>query len=156
MLPLSIQDPDTSVVDGAIHRSVDGQLLEDVWAGSSLETKRQYAKQLRKVVGYMRNLGNMNRQGSAEAGRFTLVLDKHTRHTYYAVRQAGAVNCSKLFLAFLLSSVYPTVPDRVAQAVIGQFPTTGKMLLAHSNLCPRNIIVKDDEVVAILGWDCAG
>lgn len=156
VLPISIRDPNTSLVDGTIHRSVDGQLLEDVWAESSTEMKHEYAKQLRKIIGFMRGLGNLNRQGSAQCGNFTLLLDKHTRHTYYAVRQNGVVKCSKLFLAFLMSSLYPTVSDRVAQSLIAQFPISGKPLLAHSNLCPRNIIVKDGKIEWIAGWDCAG
>ncbi|KAI5457444.1 hypothetical protein BGZ63DRAFT_78614 [Mariannaea sp. PMI_226] len=155
VLPLSIRDPDTSIIDGVIHRTVEGELLEDLWYRSPKKVKHEYAKQLRTIVDSMRQITTSN-QGSAQAGKFTLLLDKHTRHTYYAIRPAGTGRPSQLFLAFLLSSMYGTVPKRVAQALVRQIKTKGRQVLSHSAICPRNIVVRHGKIEWVIGWDCAG
>ncbi|KAH6983276.1 hypothetical protein BKA56DRAFT_718617 [Ilyonectria sp. MPI-CAGE-AT-0026] len=153
VLPLTSGDPDTSIVEGVIHRSVEGELLEDVWAGLSSQMKRHYARQLRKIVDGMRGVVYSDGRGSVQAGEYTLFLDKHTNHTYYAVRRYTS---PKQFMAFLLSSFYKTVPKKVALAFIAPLKVKGRQLLSHCSLCPKNIIVNEGKIAWILGWDCAG
>lgn len=152
-LPLTSGDPDTSIVEGVIHRSVEGELLEDVWAGLSSQMKRHYARQLRKIVDGMRGVVYSDGRGSVQAGEYTLFLDKHTNHTYYAVRRYTS---PKQFMAFLLSSFYKSVPKKVALAFIAPLKVKGRQLLSHCSLCPKNIIVNEGKITWILGWDCAG
>ncbi|KAL6400844.1 uncharacterized protein AUP68_16562 [Ilyonectria robusta] len=142
-----------SLGPGVIHRSVEGELLEDVWAGLSSQMKRHYARQLRKIVDGMRGVVCSDGRGSVQAGEYTLFLDKHTNHTYYAVRRYTS---PKQFMAFLLSSFYKTVPKKVALAFIAPLKVKGRQLLSHCALCPKNIIVNEGKIAWILGWDCAG
>ncbi|KAH7165417.1 hypothetical protein EDB81DRAFT_639908 [Dactylonectria macrodidyma] len=153
MLPLTLSNPDISIVDGVIKHSVEGELLEEVWAGLTPQIKRQYARQLRKIVDQMRGVVEQGARGSVQSGHYMLFLDKHSKHTYYAVRRYES---PRQFTAFLLSSFYKSVPTKVALTFVTSLKTKGRQILSHSSLCPRNIIVHKEKIVWILGWDCAG
>ncbi|KAH7145666.1 hypothetical protein B0J13DRAFT_666216 [Dactylonectria estremocensis] len=153
ILPLSFNDPDISIVDGVIKQSVQGELLEEIWAGLNSQMKRQYARQLRKIVDQMRGIVEPGSRGSVQSGHYMLFLDKHSKHTYYAVRR---YNSPRQFTAFLLSSFYKSVPKKVALASATSLKTKGRQILSHCSLCPRNIIVDKGKIAWIIGWDCAG
>ncbi|KAM0420912.1 hypothetical protein ACHAPT_011301 [Fusarium lateritium] len=154
-LPLSLHDQDICGGDGPIMRTVRGQLLEDVWSGLSKQMKFGFARQLRNILSKMRNQAKTpgTKVGSVHSGQYTLLLDKHAEHTYYAIRTKPT---QKQFMALLMSTLYDTVPNQVSQALISQFRTSYDTVLTHGALCPRNIVVCNDTIAWIVGWDCAG
>ncbi|KAJ4124422.1 hypothetical protein NW754_000119 [Fusarium falciforme] len=152
-LPLSLHDQDICGGDGPIMRTVRGQLLEDVWSGLSKQMKFGFVRQLHHLLSKMRTQGKGNTVGSVHSGQYTLLLDKHAEHTYYAIRTKPT---QKQFMALLMSTLYNTVPNQVAQALISQFRTSYDTVLTHGALCPRNIVVCNDTIAWIVGWDCAG
>ncbi|KAM0553053.1 hypothetical protein ACHAPJ_007600 [Fusarium lateritium] len=155
-LPLSLHDQDISGTEGAITRTVVGELLEDVWPRLNNSEKYQYARQLRNILHKMRapgKVGGGSAFGSIQSGPYSLMQDKHPDHTYYAIRTRPD---QKQFMALLMSTLYETVPKQVAQALVSRFRTDYKVVLTHGALCPKNIIISNHMIVWILGWDCAG
>lgn len=59
-------------------------------------------------------------------------------------------------MALLMSTLYSSVPTHVSKALLTQFRRDYASVLTHGNLCPRNIVVSNNTIVWILGWDCAG
>ncbi|KAM5376071.1 hypothetical protein ACJA88_007182 [Fusarium oxysporum] len=155
-LPLSLHDQDISSSDGAITRTVIGELLEDVWPRLTKSDKYSYARQLRNLLHKMRNESKQGPNyplGSIESGTYSLLQDKHPDHTYYAIRPSPS---QKQFMALLMSTLYESVPKAVAKALITQFRNDYPSVLTHGALCPRNIVVSNNIISWILGWDCAG
>ncbi|TVY64459.1 hypothetical protein Focb16_v015754 [Fusarium oxysporum f. sp. cubense] len=155
-LPLSLHDQDISSSDGAITRTVIGELLEDVWPRLIKSDKYSYARQLRNLLHKMRNESKQGPNyplGSIESGTYSLLQDKHPDHTYYAIRPSPS---QKQFMALLMSTLYESVPKAVAKALITQFRNDYPSVLTHGALCPKNIVVSNNTISWILGWDCAG
>ncbi|KPM34818.1 hypothetical protein AK830_g11757 [Neonectria ditissima] len=148
-------DSHASAATEEIRRYVEGELLEDVWAGLSSQMKYDYALQLGKIVEKLRSYGGgADKRGSVQSEKHVLFLDKHANHTYYAVRRNIS---AKQFTAFLVSTFHQNVPARVAQSLSAAFVNNkGKYLMTHANLCPKNIVVNGGKIAWILGWDCAG
>ncbi|RBA19906.1 hypothetical protein FPRO05_09206 [Fusarium proliferatum] len=155
-LPLSLHDQDISSSDGAITRTVIGELLEDVWPRLTKSDKYMYARQLRNLLHKMRRESMQKPNfplGSIESGTHTLLQDKHPDHTYYAIRPSPN---QKQFMALLMSTLYESVPKAVSKALISQFRVDYPSVLTHGALCPKNIVVSNNLISWILGWDCAG
>ncbi|KAF5716307.1 aminoglycoside 3 phosphotransferase choline kinase [Fusarium globosum] len=155
-LPLSLHDQDISSSDGAITRTVIGELLEDVWPRLTKSDKYMYARQLRNLLHKMRRESMQKPNfplGSIESGTYTLLQDKHPDHTYYAIRPSPN---QKQFMALLMSTLYESVPKAVSKALISQFRVDYPSVLTHGALCPKNIVVSNNLISWILGWDCAG
>lgn len=111
------------------------------------------ARQIRKLVTHLRSMPNKNIQlGSVSSGGYSLLLDKHQKSTYWAVRSSPT---SRTFVAFLTSSFYTTVPGPVAATLADQL-RPHPIVMSHGDICPKNIIVDNYKIIAILGWDCAG
>ncbi|ENH70782.1 hypothetical protein FOC1_g10005083 [Fusarium oxysporum f. sp. cubense race 1] len=105
-LPLSLHDQDISSSDGAITRTVIGELLEDVWPRLTKSDKYSYARQLRNLLHKMRNESKQGPNyplGSIESGTYSLLQDKHPDHTYYAIRPSPS---QKQFMALLMSTFW--------------------------------------------------
>ncbi|RGP68402.1 aminoglycoside 3 -phosphotransferase choline kinase [Fusarium longipes] len=155
-LPLSSQCPAGSPSDGNISLTIVGELLEDVWPHLSNHEKYQYARQLRNILGKLRSQEKVPPNGpfgSIQSGPYRLILDQHPNHTYFAVRlNAG----QDQFMALLMSTLFSSVPKQVNKALVTQFRNDYMSVLTHGNLCPRNIIVSNNTIAWILGWDCAG
>ncbi|PNY29641.1 Uncharacterized protein TCAP_00442 [Tolypocladium capitatum] len=145
--------------DSGIDRVAHGSLLEDVWPGLKPEQKYGFARQLRKLVQGMRktpqrqNRARQRQVGSVVSGGHSLLLDKHPGTTYWAVRTQPT---QSQFVAFLISTFHCSVPNAVAARIASRFRQSGSLFLSHGELCPRNVIVNKGEIVAIIGWDCAG
>ncbi|KAF4333680.1 aminoglycoside 3 phosphotransferase choline kinase [Fusarium beomiforme] len=155
-LPLSLHDQSISASDGAITRTVIGELLEDVWHKLTDNEKYMYARQLRNLLHKMRcesKEGPLSHLGSIDSGNYSLLQDKHPEHTYYAIRRRPN---QKEFMALLMSTLYDSVPKSVAKALISQFRTDYPSVLTHGALCPKNIVISNNNIIWILGWDCAG
>ncbi|PTD06653.1 hypothetical protein FCULG_00007027 [Fusarium culmorum] len=155
-LPLFSPESATSSSDGSISQTIVGELLEDLWPSLSKHEKYQYARQLRNLLVKLRCNGRVPAGGafeSAHSGQYGLILDRHQSHTYFAVRQDPN---QQQFMALLMSTLYSSVPTHVSKALLTQFRRDYASVLTHGNLCPRNIVVANNTIVWILGWDCAG
>ena len=145
-----------SSLGGEITYHVKGDLLEDVWFTLSPGEKLSIVSQLRSIMCNLRKptvTGPSGPIGSTTAGPYSLLIDKHADHTYYAVREHPD---SIQFTAFLLSTFYDSVPKVVASAIASKLRNHHNVVLSHGDLSPRNIIVRGDFIVAIIGWGCAG
>ncbi|KAF5662507.1 aminoglycoside 3 phosphotransferase choline kinase [Fusarium heterosporum] len=155
-LALSLHDQDISGTEGAISRTVVGELLEDVWPKLNKKEKYALARQLRNIIRKMRSeskSGPESTLGSIGSGQFSLLQDKHPEHTYYAIRTEPK---QEQFMALLMSTLYETVPGPVSAALTSQFRVDYPSVLTHGAICPRNIVVSKGQIAWILGWDCAG
>lgn len=155
-LPLSLHDKGVDGAEGPISSTIVGELLEDVWPRLNKNEKYGYARQLRNIIRKIRlgsKAGPDATLGSVESGQYSLLQDKHPDHTYYAIRKDPK---QKQFMALLMSTLYETVPKPVAKALVSQFRVDYPVVLTHGALCPRNIVVSNNTIAWILGWDCAG
>ncbi|KAI1052683.1 hypothetical protein LB507_009947 [Fusarium sp. FIESC RH6] len=141
--------------DGNISQTIVGELLEDVWPNLSRHEKYQYARQLRNILQKLRSSDKATSRnfGSIQAGPYSLIVDNHPSHTYYAVRVRPS---QEEFMALLTSTLYSSVPKQVGKALVKQFRRDYPCVLTHGDLCPRNIVVSNHTITWILGWDCAG
>ncbi|PHH68944.1 hypothetical protein CDD80_7121 [Ophiocordyceps camponoti-rufipedis] len=143
----------------SIDRNSSGRLLEDIWSGLSQESKFKIVSHLGEIITEMRNTAQPEEvngrpvAGSHFSGDFSLLLDKSGEMTTWAVRTNPSYAD---FTAFLFHSFRPAVADRVRTAVATAFQPTGRLVLTHGELSPRNIIVHGDTVEAIIGWNAAG
>ncbi|KAM0520726.1 hypothetical protein ACHAPE_003124 [Trichoderma viride] len=156
--------PAPAQVVGGLEGAVDGELLESIWYSLSPESKYSYARQLRRILNKMRLSMTQTRStaapqvkrhvlGSAFAGPYSLILDRHVHQTYWAVRPKPT--CAQ-FVAFLTSSFVASVPAAVAAAVACHFRSDYAVRFTHGELSPKNIVVQDSKIVCILGWDNGG
>ncbi|KAM0196181.1 hypothetical protein ACHAPQ_000159 [Fusarium lateritium] len=155
-LPISLHDQNVDGSEGAVSSTIVGELLEDVWPRLNKNEKYGFARQLRNIIRKMRQgskTGPDATLGSVESGQYSLLQDKHPDHTYYAIRKDPK---QKQFMALLMSTLYETVPKPVATALVSQFRVDYPVVLTHGALCPRNIVISNNTIVWILGWDCAG
>ncbi|KAM0250263.1 hypothetical protein ACHAP5_002322 [Fusarium lateritium] len=155
-LPISLHDQNVDGSEGAVSSTIVGELLEDVWPRLNKNEKYGFARQLRNIIRKMRQgskTGPDATLGSVESGQYSLLQDKHPDHTYYAIRKDPK---QKQFMALLMSTLYETVPKPVATALVSQFRVDYPVVLTHGALCPRNIVVSNNTIAWILGWDCAG
>ncbi|PHH61428.1 hypothetical protein CDD81_399 [Ophiocordyceps australis] len=146
--------------NGVIEKTVRGVLLEHVWHTMSPMSKQNMANQLAKLVKQMRNIrqetqtnGGKMRLGSVFSGDYSLLLDRHSHTTYWTIRSRPS---QRQFVAFLLSSFPYSVPSAVAESIASQFKREAPLVFCHGEVSPRNIVVQNNLIVRILGWDCAG
>ncbi|TWU75726.1 hypothetical protein ED733_007685 [Metarhizium rileyi] len=120
----------------------------------SAAQKYDIARQIRKLVTQLRKTPPKNVQlGSTAREEYSLLLDKHQSNTYWAVRRKPT---HRMFVAFLMSSFHATVPGSVAAALSDQLKREAPLVMSHGEICPRNILVDNYKVIAIMGWGCAG
>ncbi|KID90550.1 phosphotransferase enzyme family protein [Metarhizium guizhouense ARSEF 977] len=120
----------------------------------SASQKYDMARQVRKFVTQLRKTPRQNAQlGSIASGKCSLMLDKHQNNTHWAVRLNPT---HSMFIAFLMSSFYATVPSSVGAALAEQLRRESPLVMSHGDICPKNIIVDKSQIIAIMGWDCAG
>ncbi|KAM0742019.1 hypothetical protein ACQRIT_002196 [Beauveria bassiana] len=126
---------------------VEGATLEKAWPDLSDETRLDIAHQLREILRKMRAIPPPeNYIGSYNSDR---IVDARGMSTF--VRPA----CKKEeeFNAFL------TAEKGMAKSVKEAYRNSiGKhrIVFTHSDIAPRNIMVRDDRIVAIIDWEGAG
>ncbi|PHH74264.1 hypothetical protein CDD82_5027 [Ophiocordyceps australis] len=146
--------------NGVIEKTVHGVLLEDIWHTMSPMSKQNMANQIAKLVKQIRNISQQVqtghskvRLGSVFAGDYSLLLDRHAHTTYWTIRSRPS---QRQFVAFLLSSFPYSVPSAVTASIASQFKREARLVFCHGEVSPRNIVVQNNLIVHILGWDCAG
>jgi serine/threonine protein kinase len=131
---------------------VEGDVLRDVWDTMSLEEKEEIARQLR---GYMDELRDIEGTliGTVEGGPCNdqvFESDEKNRYGPYETEDAfneGIVAAIGTFSGGIFTEM---VVDMVKAL------PNHKIVLTHGDIAPRNIIVRDGKIVAILDWELSG
>ena len=140
--------------DGKNHISMDyveGDTLSKVWLSFSGDQKLDIARQLRDILKGIRSIelpeGTRIGAYAGDQIRDTRVYDTHT---------APACRDEKEFNDYLITSLIPRTPPVLRSAFARRLRTNHSIVFTHGDLAPRNIIVRDGKIVALLDWEVAG
>ncbi|KAM4066801.1 phosphotransferase enzyme family protein [Hirsutella rhossiliensis] len=126
--------------------------LDLVAHGSLLEDLRKLVEQLRKTPQDAHHDGR-RLLGSAFSDKYSLMLDRSRGTTHWDI---GSTPTPRQFVAFLTSTMHPNAPVDVTASITAQLQHSGRIVLSHSELSPKNIIVNNGVIVSIIGWDYGG
>lgn len=130
---------------------IEGDCLVDIWDGMDDEQKQHVTEQLRDHLSQLRKIegsfiGSVD--GTAcEDPLFTDDLGAYGPYENEAMFNQGIVKALK----DTLSSGWVDTVCNMAMSMEGH-----KIVMTHSDLSPRNIIVQGSKVVAILDWEYSG
>jgi aminoglycoside phosphotransferase len=127
-----------------------GQSLDKVWKDMAAAQKGDIARQLRDILVTMRSVPPPATTIGACDG--TGVLDSRLYHTYLA----PVCNDEEAFNDYLVSGFIPKVPPAIRDAVRARLRRNHRMVLSHCDLSPRNIMVHDGKILALVDWEDAG
>lgn len=137
---------------------VDGVRLDACWNGLDTATKKSITSQLR---GYMDELRKIPTPLSPYIGRlgYTEVDDLRSQHNL-----GGPFDTEEEFNSWLLSRIVEHLQgnnDRLRRYLTEAFEKQTrekrhKIVFTHADFHPRNILVRDGRVVALLDWETAG
>lgn len=130
---------------------VPGQTLEQAWPDMTAEQKGTIAKQLKDLLTTMRSVPPPPSQtiGSCDGIE---IRDTRAYHTY----DAKACPNEQAFNEYLISGLNPKTPPEVRDAFSAMLRTNHRIVLSHCDFAPRNIIVREGRVVALIDWADAG
>lgn len=129
---------------------VEGQALSDVWATLSPDGRKAVARQLRDIVGVMRAVPAPAAYIGACGGN--QIRDRRSITTHMAPPCTSEAE----FNNFLLSSLFDKIPQPIYKAFARRLRTGHRIVLTHGDLAPRNIMVKDGRITALVDWEEAG
>lgn len=132
---------------------IEGQSLSEVWAGLTVDEKTAYARQLRDLLTHMRSIPPPP-DGYIGACDGKEIRDARLYDTY-----SGPVcHGESEFKQYLLSCVNPKIPPLLRTAIAARLDRQAahRIVLTHCDLAPRNIIVRDGAIVALVDWEDAG
>lgn len=129
---------------------IPGQTLEQVWNDMTAEQKGDIAKQLRGILIAMRSIPPPSQMIVSCDG--TGVWETRKYRTY----DAPPCLDEQAFNEYLLSGLTFKTPPAVRDAFAEKLRTNHRVVLSHCDLAPRNIIVRDGKVVALIDWADAG
>lgn len=129
---------------------IEGDKLEDVWATLSENGKASIAKDVRNILDKMRKIEPPPELiGCCDASQV------HDTRVYFSY-DGPACRDEDAFNGFLLNGLHEATPDAVKRAIACHQRTGHRVVLSHCDLTPRNIIVKDGRVAALIDWEEAG
>ncbi|CAK7225577.1 hypothetical protein SCUCBS95973_005913 [Sporothrix curviconia] len=132
---------------------IEGKTLSDVWPDLTLEEKTAYARELRAILVKMREIPPPpdNYIGACDGNE---IRDGRNIGTHTAPVCYG----EDAFKEYLMLEFHPNMPTGMrrafAQRLAKQAPH--RIVLTHGDLAPRNIMVRDGHIVALLDWEDAG
>ncbi|KAI9674978.1 MAG: hypothetical protein M1817_001384 [Caeruleum heppii] len=139
--------------DGDISISMEfvhGQTLSEVWPGLSGEQKLAIAQQLRAILTAMRALDyDQETVGSCGGGP---AMDLRR----YSAYRGGPFRDEVAFNDFLISDVFAATPSILVRKFRQRLRTDHRMVFTHADLAQHNIIIRDNNVVALVDWQYAG
>ena len=126
---------------------IEGETLEAVWNGLPEEQKLDIAEQLKGILSQLRSLkgqyiGSINR-GEANDGR---------RFDY----KGGPFDTEAEFNQFLVTDKLKGCLPIFYDIAFRSLRTDHEIVFTHADFTPRNIIVKDGRVAALLDWEYSG
>lgn len=124
-----------------------GTPLDEAWSTMTEVEKRSVAEDLLKYVREMRSLKG-NYIGAADRGQ--AVIGQHVFHG------GGPFDTEREFNQFMFSKIISKVPDAFRYHAARVFKENHEIVFTHSDLAPRNILVKDGHVTGILDWEHSG
>lgn len=124
-----------------------GETLEDAWATMTDDQKRGVAEDLRDYVIQLRALKG---DYIGAAGRGEAIVGNYVFH------EGGPFDTEADFNEFLFSWISPKAPHTLRYHVKNAFRTDHEIVFTHGDLAPRNIMVNEGRVTAILDWENAG
>ncbi|KAF2459328.1 kinase-like domain-containing protein [Lineolata rhizophorae] len=134
----------------AIHMDfVEGQQLDELWPNMSESEKLAIAHQLRDILQTMRSIpSDSGIIGSCKGGP---ARDCRRICAY----KGGPFQHQEDFNKFVLD-LYEVTPTTIRDALTRSLRSDYRILFAHGDLTQRNIIVKDDKIVALIDWEYSG
>lgn len=127
---------------------IEGDSLENVWPTLSESEKESLAKQLRQFISSMRSA----HQEEIRIGSINGLARDCRRYGDYT---GGPFTDETAFNAFILN-LYPQCPKPIRDNIMARMSTNHRVRFTHGDLTPRNIIVKDGKIQAIVDWEFAG
>lgn len=133
---------------------IDGVSLEEFWPTASEEDKARILGQLR---GHMDQLRTMESDfiGTCNGAACNDHMFVNREHTY------GPYKDDTAFREGIAESLLTCVDEsdaftKVVIGMVNSMPKTDRYVFTHGDLMPRNILVKDGNVVGIIDWEVAG
>ncbi|KAK5218505.1 hypothetical protein LTR47_011685 [Exophiala xenobiotica] len=124
---------------------VEGRILSDLWLDLRHDMKMNICGQLRYILEEMRCLqrdviGGIGSNPAVDTRKSTL--------------KGGPFYTERQFNEFLRSDL--KAPKTFRLMLEETMKENHNIVLAHGDISPRNIVVNDGQIVAILDWECAG
>ncbi|CAK7245296.1 MAG: hypothetical protein STHCBS139747_006872 [Sporothrix thermara] len=132
---------------------VAGETLAAVWHGLSAAEKRAYARQLRDILTTMRAIAPPP-DGYIGACDGAGMRDGRPYDTFTAPACHGETEFNRYLMSCLHSKTPPLVRDAFARRLAQQ--PAHRIVLTHGDLAPRNILVRDGAIVALIDWEDSG
>ncbi|KAJ5251114.1 hypothetical protein N7489_001524 [Penicillium chrysogenum] len=165
------RDPDDfgGLYDTYIFMSyVAGETLYEAWNSLSVSTKSHISRQLASCVQEIRDIEPTRYIGSIDRGPVTdcclatsidkgiaLGISDHYTRTNHLFQ--GPFNSEQEFNTAIINNYLNNAPKRHIKSFLSRMlPVSHRILFAHGDLRPRNIIVKDGKVAAIIDWERSG
>lgn len=129
---------------------IEGQSLDKLWVGMEHGKRKDIVRQLRHLVKCMRTIeAPPDTVGGCDGKTFR---DTREHMTYYSP------NCKdeQGFNQYLLDAIRNTTFSPMYRAFEGRLRTNHRIVLSHCDLAPRNTMVKDGQIVALIDWEEAG
>ena len=127
---------------------VDGECLEEAWPSMDEDQKKSIAEQLKHIINIMRQTKPDQLEIGALGGP---ARDLRQFTDYYGGPFSSETEFNEFVLDFL-----PTTPLPIRAAISSYFDNQNKITFTHGDLTPRNIIVKDGNIQALLDWEYSG
>jgi len=126
---------------------IEGERLDKVWNGLLDEQKLDLAGQLKRILCELRGLkgqyiGSLYRGKAVDGRRFDV--------------EGGPFETEVQFNQFLLSDTLSSTPTILRDIASRSLSTDHDIVFTHGDFAPRNIIVRDGQVVGILDWEYSG
>lgn len=121
---------------------VEGETLESTWPDLSEDDKKSIAQQLGHLISLMR----ADRQDHVSIGNINGPARDCRRYKDYT---GGPFTDEKDFNDFLLN-LYPQCPNTIRQSLAAMMRSDHGIHFTHGDLSPRNIIVKDEKIHALV------
>ncbi|GIJ82953.1 hypothetical protein Asppvi_001470 [Aspergillus pseudoviridinutans] len=124
-----------------------GKRLDEAWPSLDSNQKLSIADELHSYINQLRNLkgdyiGAVDR-GKAIIGQFSSI-------------EGGPFDSEQQFNEFILGDIVPSAPDILRHYAKFALLDDHRIVFTHADFAPRNILVEEGRVTAILDWKYAG
>lgn len=126
---------------------IEGERLDKVWNGLPEEQKLALADERKRVLSELRALkgqyiGSLDRGQAIDGRRFDFM--------------GGSFDTESDFNQFLLSDTVRSCPTILRDIASRSLRTDHEIVFTHGDFAPRNMLVKDERIAAILDWEDSG
>lgn len=129
---------------------VDGECLEEVWPTMNIEEKQSVAEQVRDIITVMRKAT----PNQTSIGAFDGPARDCRQFLDYQGGPFESISTFNEFVLDFLDGTPPYIRQSITEAV--NDANGSRNVLSHCDLTPRNIIVQDGRIKALLDWEYAG